>query len=103
MAERTAFMDDETLRAINDGVGQIVIVGAGYDGRALRFRSHGVRFFEVDHPATQADKCRRVGKLGMPIDNVTFVPIIDLKSSLPENSGISTGTVQNNIKGTSKN
>jgi len=33
-----------------------VILGAGYDDRALRFRSPGVRFFELDHPDTQADK-----------------------------------------------
>jgi len=37
-----------------------VILGAGYDDRALRFRSPGVRFFEVDHPATQRDKARRL-------------------------------------------
>ena len=74
MAERTAFMDDETLRAINDGISQVVIIGAGYDGRALRFRTPGVRFFEVDHPATQADKRRRMLDLGVPLDHVRFVP-----------------------------
>src|SRR6202044_1817228 len=28
--------------------------------RALRFPTPGVRFFELDHPATQADKSRRL-------------------------------------------
>jgi methyltransferase (TIGR00027 family) len=75
MAGRTRFFDDETLRAVTNGVTQVVIVGAGYDGRALRFRQPGVRFLEVDHPATQADKRRRMEGLGVPLDHVRFVPI----------------------------
>jgi methyltransferase (TIGR00027 family) len=61
---RTRFFDDQVLAAIADGVGQVVICGAGYDDRALRFRSPGVRFFELDHPATQADKARRLRAMG---------------------------------------
>ncbi len=79
MAARTAFLDEGTLRAVTSGVSQVVIVGAGYDGRALRFRHPGVRFFELDHPATQADKQRRLEALGVPLDNLTFVAI-DLMS-----------------------
>ncbi len=61
---RTRFFDDQVLAAISAGVGQVVICGAGYDDRALRFRSPGVRFFELDHPATQADKARRLRAMG---------------------------------------
>jgi len=61
---RTRFFDTCVLAAVERGVRQVVIVGAGYDDRALRFRSPGVRFFEVDEPATQADKRRRVEDLG---------------------------------------
>lgn len=61
---RTRFFDAVTLAAISAGVQQVVICGAGYDDRAVRFRSPGVRFFEVDHPATQADKARRLAELG---------------------------------------
>jgi len=75
MKARTAFFDDEVLGAVTSGVTQVVIVGAGYDGRALRFRRPGVRFFEVDHPATQVDKRRRVENLGVPLDHVTFASI----------------------------
>jgi methyltransferase (TIGR00027 family) len=75
MGTRTRFFDDEVLTAVTSGVTQVVIVGAGYDGRALRFRGPGVRFFEVDHPATQGDKRRRVEDLGVPLDDVTFVSI----------------------------
>jgi len=74
IAERTAFIDEETLQAIRGGIAQVVIVGAGYDGRALRFRTTGVRFFEVDHPVTQADKRRRLESLGVSINHVRFVP-----------------------------
>lgn len=75
MAARTRFFDEETLGAVTDGVTQVVIVGAGYDGRALRFRQSGVRFFEIDHPVTQADKRRRMESLGVALDHVRFVPV----------------------------
>jgi methyltransferase (TIGR00027 family) len=60
---RTRFFDERVLAAISAGTSQVVILGAGYDDRALRFRSPGVRFFELDHPATQADKARRLRAL----------------------------------------
>ena len=71
--DRTQFVDEEVLQAIAQGVVQVVIVGAGYDGRPLRFRKPGVRFFEIDHPATQADKRRRVELAGGAVDYVTFI------------------------------
>jgi methyltransferase (TIGR00027 family) len=49
-------------------VRQVVICGAGYDDRALRFRTAGVRFIELDHPSTQADKRRLLGDLGVVSD-----------------------------------
>jgi methyltransferase (TIGR00027 family) len=61
---RTPFFDDQVLGAIRAAVPQVVICGAGYDDRALRFRSPGARFFELDHPATQADKARRLRAMG---------------------------------------
>src|SRR5271166_5534547 len=57
---RTRFVDEQVQAAISAGVRQIVICGAGYDDRALRFKSEGVRFFELDHPVTQADKLQRL-------------------------------------------
>ena len=53
---RTAFFDRVVVGALERGVTQVVVVGAGYDGRALRYAKPGVRWFEVDHPATHADK-----------------------------------------------
>jgi methyltransferase (TIGR00027 family) len=63
LTARTSFFDERVLAAISAGTAQVVILGAGYDDRALRFRSPGVRFFELDHPATQADKARRLRAL----------------------------------------
>lgn len=74
MEGRTRFVDEEVLDAVAQGISQIVVVGAGYDGRSLRFRKPGIRFFEVDHPATQVDKRRRLEAVGAAVDNVTFVP-----------------------------
>ena len=70
---RTRFVDDAVVRALGDGVAQIVLLGAGYDSRALRFRTPGVTFFEVDHPATQADKRERLAAVDASTDGIEFV------------------------------
>jgi methyltransferase (TIGR00027 family) len=51
----------------------VVVAGAGYDGRALCYAKPGVRWFEIDHPATQADKVARIARLAMPTPHLTFV------------------------------
>jgi methyltransferase (TIGR00027 family) len=72
---RTAFFDRAVIDALEQGTPQVVIVAAGYDGRALRYARPGVRWFEVDHPATQRDKRRRLAGLGIECGHVTFVPV----------------------------
>jgi methyltransferase (TIGR00027 family) len=74
LAARTRFFDEQVLAAISAGVRQIVILGAGYDDRALRFRSPGVRFFELDHPATQADKASRLQAIDKGTERLALVP-----------------------------
>ena len=71
---RTAFVDGVLVAALDAGVSQVVLAAAGYDGRALRYARPGVRWFELDHPATQADKCERLGRLGIATAHVAFVP-----------------------------
>src|SRR5260370_5068880 len=66
LAARTAFFDRTVVRAVDRGVRQVVIGAAGYDGRAFRYARPGVRWFEVDHPATQRDKLRRLERLRPP-------------------------------------
>lgn len=73
LVARTHFFDDAVIGAIGRDVRQIVILAAGYDARALRFRTPGVRFFEVDHPATQRDKRERLERIGAALDGITFV------------------------------
>ena len=53
LATRVLCFDDQIAKALDGGIDQVVIVGAGYDTRARRLRREGVRFFEVDHPGTR--------------------------------------------------
>ncbi len=69
---RTRFFDAEVVAALAAPVPQVVIAGAGYDGRALRFRSPGVRFFELDHPLTQRDKRERLAAVDARAEDVVF-------------------------------
>src|SRR5258706_5504472 len=76
MALRTSTIDAAVRAAVSRGNKQIVILGAGLDGRAWRMPElAGLHVFEVDHPATQGFKRLRVGALPAPIANVVFVPI----------------------------
>jgi methyltransferase (TIGR00027 family) len=70
---RTRFFDRVVTGAIGRGVRQIVVGAAGYDGRAFRYARSGVRWFEVDHPATQRDKRDRTARLGLDVGQVQFV------------------------------
>jgi len=75
---RTKYIDDSLKTCIDEGIEQLVILGAGYDSRAYRFDglSQRVKVFEVDHPATQEVKMKRVGRLlGRLPDYVVFVPV----------------------------
>jgi methyltransferase (TIGR00027 family) len=73
LAARTAFFDRVVTAALDDGVRQVVVGAAGYDGRAFRYAKPGVRWFEVDHPATQRDKLARLTRLGIATEHVRFV------------------------------
>lgn len=57
---RTRVIDDAARAFVARGGRQIVILGAGFDARATRLGLADARFFEVDHPATQADKRAKV-------------------------------------------
>jgi len=75
MALRTRYIDDCVTRALDRGVRQVVVLGAGLDTRAARLGRAGVRFFEVDQPASQVDKRQRLSRFDRyPMDAATFVP-----------------------------
>lgn len=76
MGLRTAYLDRQLEYWTGEhGFGQVVVLGAGLDTRAARLGRAGVRFFEVDHPATQAEKRERLSRIdGYPIDDAVYVP-----------------------------
>jgi methyltransferase (TIGR00027 family) len=75
VTQRTRVVDAEVARAVGHGTPQVVLLGAGYDGRALRFWDGTVRWFEVDVPTTQADKRARLRTLGLDRPGVTYVAV----------------------------
>jgi methyltransferase (TIGR00027 family) len=78
MLVRTKFIDEHLQQAIADGATQVVILGAGWDTRAYRFQEmlRDVKIFEVDRPALQAWKRRRMEEeLGAAPDNLTYLQI----------------------------
>ena len=83
MALRTAAIDKAVRDAFAAGAKQLVILGAGYDGRAWRMPElSGVKVFEVDHPATQGDKRAHIAELPASIGTVSFVSIDFERQSL---------------------
>jgi methyltransferase (TIGR00027 family) len=78
MAVRSRFTEDELARAVEGGVRQYVVLGAGLDTFGYRnpHRGAGLKVFEVDHPATQEWKRERlrVAEIGIP-PSVVFAGI----------------------------
>ena len=74
---RERYIDDFLKACLGEGLDQVVILGAGFDTRAYRIEGiEKTRVFEVDHPATQEAKLKRLKKIIDPMpDHVTFVPI----------------------------
>ena len=73
---RTKHIDAMLTQAIDGGIQQLVILGAGYDSRPYRFarQLENVKVFEVDQPATQARKKQYLGRaLGELPGHVVFV------------------------------
>lgn len=76
LALRVRYLDELVRFWTAQGIDQVVILGAGLDTRAARLARDGVRFFEVDHPATQADKRARLAQLdGYPLEAPRFVAV----------------------------
>ena len=78
LAVRCRYIDDLLQNCLDEGVQQVVILGAGLDSRAYRFEAlkQGRCIFEVDQPATQQAKLERLRRLfGTLPAQVTFVPV----------------------------
>lgn len=75
---RSAFTEERLRRAVERGARQFVVLGAGFDTFAYRQPSwmDGVRVFEVDAPATQAEKRARLAAAGIAVPpNVVYAAI----------------------------
>jgi methyltransferase (TIGR00027 family) len=75
---RQRYAEDELATAVERGVEQYVILGAGLDSFAYRRPDLAtiLRVFEVDHPATQQWKRARLQELSVHLpSNLTFIPL----------------------------
>jgi methyltransferase (TIGR00027 family) len=75
---RTRYTEDALESAVSRGVRQYVLIGAGLDSFALRAPEYarGLEIFELDHPATQELKLRRIRECGIaPSPSVHFIPV----------------------------
>jgi methyltransferase (TIGR00027 family) len=87
IAARSRFAEDSLAAAVARGVRQYVVLGAGLDTFAHRnrFAEQGLRVFEVDHPATQAWKRRRLTDAGLTLPgSLTFAPLDFERQALSE-------------------
>jgi methyltransferase (TIGR00027 family) len=81
---RTKYIDDLVQKTINNGSRQVVILGAGFDTRALRLDFlRSVPVIEIDHPDTSRFKIETFKKkFGNLPDNIAYYQIDFNKQSL---------------------
>jgi methyltransferase (TIGR00027 family) len=65
LAARSRYAEDRLHAAAPRGVRQYILLGAGFDTFAYRCDLPELRIIEVDHPATQAVKRRRLAAAGI--------------------------------------
>jgi methyltransferase (TIGR00027 family) len=84
---RTRYIDDVFMQVQNEGFLQVLIFGAGFDSRGIRFKDQlkDTKIFELDVATTQAIKQNQFKKRGIQIPgNLNFVPINFEKDSIIE-------------------
>jgi len=88
LAVRSRVAEDRLTVAVDAGVRQYVVLGAGLDTFACRNPHPNLRVFEVDHPRTQAWKLERVRAGGLtPGSGTEFVPVDFELQSVAEELG----------------
>ncbi|SHL40323.1 class I SAM-dependent methyltransferase [Streptomyces yunnanensis] len=80
---RARFIEDLVAEQVDRDVSQYVILGAGLDTFAQRWpeAASRLRVFEVDQPATQAWKRRRLAELGYDIPDWLHLVPVDFEAS----------------------
>ena len=84
---RSRYTEDSLEKAVEQGVKQYVILGAGFDTFAFRCPEilEKLQVYEVDHPATQAFKRSRLAEAGWELPpQLHFVPVDFEQESLAE-------------------
>jgi methyltransferase (TIGR00027 family) len=85
---RTKYIDELLLYAVNNGVEQVLILGAGFDTRGLRLGFlRDISVIEIDHPNTSAHKVNVLKGLGRLPDNVIYYQLDFNKESLDDMLG----------------
>jgi methyltransferase (TIGR00027 family) len=88
---RTRLIDEWLCAAIRVGVQQVVLLGAGFDSRAWRLSALAdACVFEVGHPATSAEKRRRLAGLGADVARVRLVAV-DFDRQMPADGLVQAG------------
>ncbi len=85
LAVRSRFAEEKLRQAVQAGVKQYVVLGAGLDTFAFRnaYEAEGVHVFEVDHPSTQEWKKSMLQAAGIHIpDSMRFVAVDFEKDTL---------------------
>ena len=84
---RTRYIDDYVDACIQNGIQQLVILGAGFDSRAYRISGLAgkVKVFELDWPETQELKIGKIKRIfGVLPEHVVYVPIDFNKEKLDQ-------------------
>ncbi len=79
---RSRYVEEALAPLLDAGLDQVLILGAGFDTTALAHMGSDAHFFEVDHPATQAEKRRIFARHPEWNPNLTFVPVDFAKDDL---------------------
>ncbi|HTZ57748.1 MAG TPA: class I SAM-dependent methyltransferase [Acidobacteriaceae bacterium] len=76
LVARSRYAEDNLRRAVENGVRQYVLLGAGLDTFAYRNPYPQLRVFEVDHPATQQWKRELLHRSRIAIPgSITYTPV----------------------------
>ena len=88
LVARSRYAEDNLRRAVESGVHQYVLLGAGLDTFAYRNPYAQLRVFEVDHPATQQWKRELLQRNQIAIpESITYTPVDFERQSLSAQLG----------------